>query len=238
MQPLTWYFTVGGPLMWPLLACAVLALGVIFERFIRLRRSALIDPGTVDAIRKLVEAGEAKLAVERYGNSSAAIGKAICKGLDDHEHHDTPIERALSEAGELELHQAADHLSILSTIVKIAPLIGLLGTVAGMIDAFEALQRAAAGKDKLVSSIRVALVTTATGLLIAIPCQIALAYFRARIRRFHQDFTEVFHVIARSLRHGPRRMEKKPEARVEEESLPTNEDRFELPSILTGNAGS
>lgn len=238
MQPLTWYFTVGGPLMWPLLACAVLGLGVIFERIIRLRRSVLMDFGTIDAIRKLMEVGEAKLAVERYRNSSVVLVNAVCRGLDDHEHYGTPIERSLSEAGDRELNRAADHLSILSTIVKIAPLIGLLGTVVGMIDAFEALQKAGAGKDKLVGAIRVALVTTATGLLIAIPCQIALAYFRARIRRFHQEFTEVFHVMARSLRHGPRRMEKKAETGVEEEAPAASEDRFELPSILTGNAGS
>lgn len=236
MQPFSWYFTVGGPLMWPLLACAVLALGIVIERSVRLRRSALIDTGVVETIQKLAEAGDTKLAVERYRNGPSAVGKAIGQALDEHHRYGTPIEAALAAAGEKQLAETCHLLGALATIAKVAPLIGLLGTVFGMIDAFDALQKAGVGRDKLIGAIRMALATTAAGLTIAVPTIIALGYFRHRILHYRTEFAAIFHALARSVRFGEGKKRKTEEVAAEIEAQ-QEEDRFELPAILSGKVG-
>ena len=104
-----------------------------------------------------------------------------------------------------------NNLSVLGTIARVAPLLGLLGTVFGMIGAFEVLSEAVVGKEQMAAEIRVALITTATGLIIAIPTLIAEAYFRSRIRRIIAHFEEIFIDVIKSAKIGLASREKSSE---------------------------
>jgi biopolymer transport protein ExbB len=94
-------------------------------------------------------------------------------------------------------------MAILSLIARIAPLLGLLGTVLGMIFGFEAISaEESAGKQELASAIGVALVTTATGLIIAIPTLVSLTFLRSRIRRIQAEFEEIFIDVIKSVKRA------------------------------------
>ncbi len=231
MQQIMWYVNAGGLLMWPLLACLALVLGVILERLFVLRRSAVLDAEAIDDLQKLAEAGEAKRAVEKHQSSPALLIRVISKALSQHLTLGIPIERTLHDVGQRDLPSLANHLNLLATIVRVAPLLGLLGTVVGMIVGFDALEKAGVGKAQLAGAIRIALVTTATGLLVAIPGVVAVSYFRSRIRRYQAQFEEILPAVARSVRAGEGK------TRPEDAPMPKpdrDEEHFELPSILSG----
>lgn len=232
MQQFLWYFEAGGILMWPLLGCSLLALGVVIERLIRARRGAVIDPVAIEDIQKLLEAGEVAHALEKHKSGPTALVRVICRALADDPRPDE-FEKTLLHAAQRELLLLTNNLGLLAVIAKVAPLLGLLGTVFGMIAGFEALEKAGAGKAQLAVAVRVALITTAAGLSIAIPTVIALAFFRARVRRCQAECEEILDAVARSWRDGlGARKKKEPEPL--EAPIEKDDDRFELPSILSG----
>ncbi|MDA1017940.1 MAG: MotA/TolQ/ExbB proton channel family protein [Planctomycetota bacterium] len=185
-------FHDGGPLMWPLLICSLVALAVIIERGARLRRGALIDARVVEDIQAHIEQGKAEMAVARHHSSPSLVGRILSKALDEYLNTSADIETSLVESGERGLQALNNNLSVLNVVTRVAPLLGLLGTVLGMIAGFSALELAGVGKEVLAKSIRMALITTATGLAIAIPAIIASTYFRSRVRRLTAEFEEVF----------------------------------------------
>ena len=185
-------FQDGGPLMWILLACSLIAVAVIVERAVRLRRRALIDPEVVEDIQTHVEQGKIDMAIARHHGSPSLIGRILSKGLDEYTNTSADIETSLVEAGERGLQVLNNNLSVLGLIARVAPLLGLLGTVIGMIAGFGTLEIAGVGKEELAKAIRMALITTASGLAIAIPTIIASTYFRSRIRRITAEFEEIF----------------------------------------------
>jgi biopolymer transport protein ExbB len=205
MNQLVYYFREGGFLMYPLLACSLTAVAVILERAMRLRRSVLIDPGTIEDIQTQIEQGHLETAVTRHHNSPFLVGRILSKGLKGYAADSEDIETSLVEAGERGLQVLQKNLGMLSLIARVAPLLGLLGTVLGMIIGFEELERAGVGKENLAHAIRVALITTAAGLMVAIPVVIASAYFRSRIRVLTAEFEEVLLDVARSVKRAGRK---------------------------------
>ncbi|MFP6885936.1 MAG: MotA/TolQ/ExbB proton channel family protein [Opitutales bacterium] len=185
-------FQDGGPLMWILLACSLIAVAVIVERAVRLRRRALIDTKVVEDIQTHVEQGKIDMAIARHHGSPSLVGRILSKGLDEYTNTSADIETSLVEAGERGLQVLNNNLSVLGLIARVAPLLGLLGTVIGMIAGFGTLEIAGVGKEELAKAIRMALITTASGLAIAIPTIIASTYFRSRIRRITAEFEEIF----------------------------------------------
>ena len=185
-------FQDGGPLMWILLACSLIAVAVIVERAVRLRRRTLIDTKVVEDIQTHVEQGKIDMAIARHHGSPSLIGRILSKGLDEYTNTSADIETSLVEAGERGLQVLNNNLSVLGLIARVAPLLGLLGTVIGMIAGFGTLEIAGVGKEELAKAIRMALITTASGLAIAIPTIIASTYFRSRIRRITAEFEEIF----------------------------------------------
>ena len=185
-------FQDGGPLMWILLACSLIAVAVIVERAVRLRRGTLIDTKVVEDIQTHVEQGKIDMAIARHHGSPSLIGRILSKGLDEYTNTSADIETSLVEAGERGLQVLNNNLSVLGLIARVAPLLGLLGTVIGMIAGFGTLEIAGVGKEELAKAIRMALITTASGLAIAIPTIIASTYFRSRIRRITAEFEEIF----------------------------------------------
>ena len=185
-------FQDGGPLMWILLACSLIAVAVIVERAVRLRRRTLIDTKVVEDIQTHVEQGKIDMAIARHHGSPSLVGRILSKGLDEYTNTSADIETSLVEAGERGLQVLNNNLSVLGLIARVAPLLGLLGTVIGMIAGFGTLEIAGVGKEELAKAIRMALITTASGLAIAIPTIIASTYFRSRIRRITAEFEEIF----------------------------------------------
>ncbi len=185
-------FQDGGPLRWILLACSLIAVAVIVERAVRLRRGTLIDTKVVEDIQTHVEQGKIDMAIARHHGSPSLVGRILSKGLDEYTNTSADIETSLVEAGERGLQVLNNNLSVLGLIARVAPLLGLLGTVIGMIAGFGTLEIAGVGKEELAKAIRMALITTASGLAIAIPTIIASTYFRSRIRRITAEFEEIF----------------------------------------------
>lgn len=202
MGQLIWYFNEGGPLMWPLLLCSVVSVAVMLERGWRLRRAALLDPAIADDVRELVERGQPDAAVRKYRASPVLVGRILARGLEQHQSNRIAIETALFEVGNHDLQLLHKNLALLNLVAKVAPLLGLLGTVLGMILGFEALEQAAVNKANLAHAIRVALITTAAGLFIAIPTVVGAAYFRGRIRALQAEFEDVFRDVISSVKRA------------------------------------
>jgi len=203
MSDLIWYFHAGGFLMWPLLVCSLAAIAVIIERAVRLRRSKWIDPAVVEDVQSHIEKGRFDLAIARNRNSAVEVGPILCRGLEEFANTKADIETSLVEAGERDLQNMETNLGTLALLAKVSPLLGLLGTVLGMIEGFASLEQAGVGKEALAGAIRVALITTAAGLMVAIPCVVAGSYFQSRIRRLTAEFEQIFLDVIKSVNGLP-----------------------------------
>ncbi len=184
-------FIQGGPFMYPLLAASIIGAAVIIERAVTLSRARTdvrkLMRKVLDALHsKGIEAAAAEC--ERTRGPIAAILHA---GLKRAERGTEAVERGIETAATIETSFLERGLIWLSTLATIAPLLGFLGTVSGMIRAFNAIAEAEQVNAKLVASgISEALITTATGLLIAIPIQAFHNFFVAQIDRFIIEMEE------------------------------------------------
>lgn len=184
-------FIKGGPFMWWLLTVAVIGLVFIIERFITLTRAKVNTRkliGTVITTLKTQGVQEAAEECQRWRGPIAAI---LYSGLQKAEKGDEAVEKAIGTAGVIEMSFLERGLVWVSSVSTIAPLMGFLGTVSGMINAFEAIANSDQVNAKLVASgISEALITTATGLVIAIPATIGYNYFISAIDRFTIEMEE------------------------------------------------
>lgn len=175
---LTW-FLKGGPVMYPLLACSVIAAAVIIERawfWWGERRSRQVQ--LVHRVLHLTERGLFDEAVEAARGTRDAIARTIVNGLA---HHHFSLEEALEVAAQEELKRMKRYMGILDTIITVAPLLGIFGTVTGILVAFGALEGRIPDPKIVASGIAQAVITTVAGLGIAIPTVIAYNYFVAKM---------------------------------------------------------
>lgn len=173
-------FAAGGWLMWPLLLCSVSALTIILERLWALRQQSIAPTVHLEAVDQWPLAQ----LLARYAVTTAAptsVERILQAGLRRHDQGALRIREALQTAGAHEVHQLEKYLTPLGSIAAITPLIGLLGTVVGMIDVFQQLDLAQGNAQQLAGGISVALITTATGLAIAIPSLVMHRYFQRRV---------------------------------------------------------
>lgn len=190
-------FKDGGIFMWPLLACSILALAVIFVKFVTLRMARVRTDRLLERIRSLVQEGRIEDAIDLCANTRGPVAAILLTGLylyaeGDVEHAD----RAIVHAGRIEMAFLEKGMVVLATVSNVAPLIGFLGTVAGMIIAFGAIETAGEVEATLVAGgIKVALITTAAGLTIAIPVNIAHNWFVQQIDALIVDMREGVQVI-------------------------------------------
>lgn len=183
------YFRDGGPFMWPLLAFSVVALVVIIERLIALRRAKINITEFLAKIRKSLVVNrsirEAIKVCEEYRGPVASIMKA---GLLKYGQPKEDVEKTIENAALYEMGRLERFLVVLATVANVAPLLGFLGTVTGMIKSFDALAEAGLSNPGLVAAgISEALITTAAGLSVAIPAQLFYNYFMSRINKFVRD---------------------------------------------------
>lgn len=188
-KPLLSIIQAAGWPIWPLILCSILALAFIIERFIKLKPSRVIPPGLLDeAIGVSREAVPAPDTVNQLAQHSA-LGEVLAAGWrtlnTNPRSSDEEVRAAMEAAGRQVTHRLERYLPALGTIASAAPLLGLLGTVIGMIEIFgaQAPTGALAGGNpaQLAHGISVALYNTAFGLIVAIPALIFWRYFRARV---------------------------------------------------------
>jgi biopolymer transport protein ExbB len=173
------WFVKGGPVMWPLLLCSIIALGVIIERLVfwfqEGRASNLL---LIHKLLHLVERGLVEDAAASARGSKDPIARIIVNGL---EHHHFSLEGALEVAVNAELKRMKQYLGVLDTIITVAPLLGIFGTVTGILVAFGALEGRIPDPKIVASGIAQAVITTVAGLAIAIPTVVAYNYFCAKV---------------------------------------------------------
>ncbi len=178
----------GGVLMVPLAACSVLAVWVIVDRAFHLRTASVMEPEIVGMIDSLEEPGDIPLArsiCERHPGPFAAIVRVA---LDYRDRPREELRELIEDQGRQEVARLERGLGLLETVAGIAPLLGLLGTVFGMIQVFDVVSQQGVGQAQSLSAgIAQALITTAAGLSIGIPALVAYNYFTGKAERLVLD---------------------------------------------------
>ena len=173
----------GGPVMVPIMVCSMVALAVSIERFFVLRRATIDTREFMDTMRTVLRQNRIQEAVEICSETDAPVARIMKAGILKHDRGKEDIREAIEDAGHLEIPRLERYMSALATVAHIAPLLGLLGTVAGMINAFAVIQnkQGLVNPSDLAEGISNALVTTAAGLTVAIPTLVAYNYFVTRV---------------------------------------------------------
>ena len=175
------FFLEGGPVMWPILACALAGVAVIGERaFWWGRESLKRDLGRREKLLAALEHSDVEAGQKLAQDSEDPVIRMIHHSLD-HEHTSIPV--ALQMAAGIELERAGRFLNVLDTLVTLAPLLGLLGTVTGLMRAFLHVGTAELSVVAVTGGIGEALIATACGLLIAIISLVPLNYFSGKLAR-------------------------------------------------------
>jgi len=176
-------FKAGGPLMWVILVCSLVAVTIIFERLLTLRKKHIVPANLRAQILELARSGK-KINAEKIKviQNHSPMGVVFAAGLSKLGQGRDAMREALEESGKQVVHGMGRYLNTLGTIASITPLIGLLGTVIGMIKVFTAITVSGVGDPTVLSGgISEALITTASGLSVGIPCLMFYRYFRSRI---------------------------------------------------------
>jgi biopolymer transport protein ExbB len=169
----------GGIVMIPLLICSIIALALTIERFLFWRKLRTVDP--IHHILRLVERREFDKALDLGRDSYLPIGRVLAEGIA---HRNPSAAKAMEAAAQAEVPLLKKRLGIFDTIVTLAPLLGLLGTVVGMISSFDIMSEVGIGQPHAVTGgVAEALIATATGLLIAILTLLSYNYFTTRAER-------------------------------------------------------
>lgn len=182
-------FQKGGIIMWPLLLTSVIALTVVIERFMFImRESRRRSTDVVGRILASVERGDIDAAIRTGGQSQDYVSRVLVYGLT---HRQKSFSNALLLAANQELKRFSKGLSTLDTIITLAPLLGLLGTVTGMINAFGLLgNKELEAPAVITGGISEALIATAFGLLIAIIALIPFNYLNARLEDARKEIED------------------------------------------------
>ncbi|WP_020562618.1 MotA/TolQ/ExbB proton channel family protein [Methylosarcina fibrata] len=169
----------GGWMMWPLMICSVGAMAIIAERLWSLQRKKILPPELLAQVWKLYRENRLDEIALRNLKASSPLGEIIAAGLINSKHGREVMKEAIEDVGRRITHDLERFLNALGTIAETSPLLGLLGTVFGMIEIFSQLMEHGAGDPTvLAGGISVALITTATGLAVAIPSLIFHRYFQ------------------------------------------------------------
>lgn len=172
----------GGPVMWPILICSVGAAAIICERLWTLQRERVLPRDLTERVWKLVETrtltDQHIEALER----NSPLGRVLAAGLANRQRGREIMKEVIEDTGRHVVHELERFLNTLGTIAAVSPLLGLLGTVTGIIRAFEAITTQGVGDARVLSGgIGEALITTAAGLMVAIPALIGYRYLHGAV---------------------------------------------------------
>ncbi len=176
------FVQAGGWLMLPIILCSILAVAIVGERFWSLRKSKIVPPGLVDQVLQWHRNGQLTTAqIEEIRNGSP-LGRVLAAGLVNLNHSREVMKEAIEDTGRQVVAGLERFLNTLGTIASISPLLGLLGTVIGMIKVFATITTQGVGDPgSLAGGISEALITTAAGLSVAIPSLMFYRFFRRRV---------------------------------------------------------
>jgi len=184
----------GGYFMIPIGVCSLLGLTIIIERLFALRRSVVIPPRFLDGLKTTFRHDEQdrRAGVDYCAANDCPVGRVVSAGIRKMHRGEEAVERAIEDAGANEVAKLRQNLRVLYSVAAVSPMLGLLGTVWGMIQAFQVASKAGLGRaDKLATGIYEALVTTFGGLIVAIPVLIFYHYLLGRIDAILHDMNEV-----------------------------------------------
>ena len=167
--------------IWPLILASIIALALIFERMWSLRTSVVAPPGLVD--RVLGEYRQQGATPELIAKTAAAgpLGRILAAGLVNVKSPRPVMKESIEEVGQVVTHDLDRFLTTLGSIAAMSPLLGLFGTVIGMIEIFGSQSSSASNPIQLAQGISIALYNTAMGLIVAIPAMIFYRHFRAKV---------------------------------------------------------
>lgn len=172
----------GGWLMLPIIAGSVVAVAIILERLWTLQQRRVVPPSVTVQVWEWIQHGQLDQQHVQELQHSSPLGQVLATGLNYRHAPREVLKEAIEDAGRHVVHDLERYLTTLGTIAAISPLLGLLGTVSGMIRAFTAITTQGVGDPTvLAGGISEALITTAAGLAVAIPALIAHRYLRGRI---------------------------------------------------------
>ncbi|MGO1694068.1 MAG: MotA/TolQ/ExbB proton channel family protein [Marinobacter sp.] len=172
----------GGILMVPIVACSILALAIVLERFWTLRASRVSPPQTINELWRWIKKKELNARKLKALQGSSPMGRVLAAGLMNAKHGREIMKESIEHEASQAIHELERFLNPLGTVATITPLLGLLGTVIGMIKVFAEIQLAGVGDaGNLAGGISEALITTASGLSVAIPALICHRYFIRRV---------------------------------------------------------
>lgn len=179
----TW-FVHGGPLMWPILICSVLALVVLIEKLWTLRVARILQPAVSRVVKLRTAEGRLREAAAHCRENPGPYSAIAAAALDAAPFGADEVRQAVIDAGRQEGARLERHLPIVRTVAAVSPLLGLLGTVLGMIQVFRVISLSGLGQaDRLAGGIQQALLTTAFGLAVAIPALLVHEAFRSKVER-------------------------------------------------------
>ena len=176
--------------IWPLIICSILGLALVIERFLSLKTARIAPPRLLDEVLTASRTGLPAPEVIEQLEKNSALGEVLASGLRAMQAKpaisNDELHAALESSGRVVTHRLERYLSALATIASVAPLLGLFGTVVGMIEIFGSQSPAggAGNPTQLAHGISIALYNTAFGLVIAIPALIFWRYFRARVDEY------------------------------------------------------
>jgi biopolymer transport protein ExbB len=167
--------------IWPLIIASIVALALIFERLWTLRQSVVAPAGLVDQV--LAEFRQSGATPELLARTAARgpLGRILAAGLANVKSPRPVMKEAIEEVGRVVTHEMERFLTTLGTIAAMSPLLGLFGTVIGMIEIFGSQTASASNPIQLAHGISIALYNTAMGLIVAIPSMIFYRHFRAKV---------------------------------------------------------
>jgi biopolymer transport protein ExbB len=180
------FLSKGGVLVGPILLCSVIALAIFLERLVRFARVRVRDSGLVDNVAHYLKNGEDHRAFELAGSSNTPMGRVLAQAMEVKDQDRKTLETVIVHSTDEEVRELSRYLQALATIGNIAPLLGLLGTVLGMIRAFMVIQEMGGKVNAavLAGGIWEAMLTTALGLAVALPTIVAHSYLVSRVGKY------------------------------------------------------
>jgi biopolymer transport protein ExbB len=182
----------GGPVMYPIILCSVIAMAIIIERAYHLYRAKIDTRKFMDDIANVLRRNKIMEAIEICDKTPGPIAHILRAGILKHDRPKQEIREAIEEAGLYEVPRMEKNMTALATIAHISPLLGLLGTVVGMVGCFQVIQQKSTSLNPvspgdLAGGIWQALITTVAGLAVAIPVYVAYNYLVSRVNHLVID---------------------------------------------------
>lgn len=183
MEIFVW-FQRGGAIMWPILLCSVIAVYIIIERWLSHRSAKPPGNSFQMKLRKMLESKNLQLAQEVCIQEKSPVGRIISAGLEKVHHGPSRVRQAMEDQGREEITLLERHLGVLASIAGIAPMLGFLGTVTGLVSAFQSVATAAGQPSPadLADGIWEALITTVFGLVVGIPASAAYNWLLTKVQ--------------------------------------------------------